>query len=352
MRVLIIKRGALGDVVRTSYFAAALKKAHTTSVHITWLTAPSAEPLLQFNPFVDRIATSFDELRGQHYDRIYSLDDELETLQGIATLKTVRITGASLDGGRPVYTRDAAGWFDMGLLSRFGKERADQLKKENRRGHAEIFCEIFGVERVEPMFNGDPREEQWAREWLGTQYFTIAVNPFAGGRWPSKELREGELRRLISKLLEHDSPDGRPIRVLLLGAGPDRERNLVLADEIASERLWVAETDASPLRLAAVIGASDALISSDSLALHLGIAQRVPFVAFFAPTSADEIDTFGYGVKVVSTAQDYCSYKSDADNSTLTADRLLEAFDELIASKLWQACQGLKKHTTELSLHG
>jgi heptosyltransferase-2 len=352
MRILIIKRGALGDVVRTSYFAAALKKAHTTGVHITWLTAPSAGPLLQFNPFVDRIVTSFDELKGQHYDHIYSLDDELETLQGLATLKTARITGAYLDGERPVYTADAAGWFDMGLLSRFGKERADQLKKENRRGHAEIFCEIFGVEHVEPMFYGDPREEQWAHEWLGTGYFTVAVNPFAGGRWPSKELREGELRRLIPKLLEHDSPDGRPMRVVLLGAGPDRKRNLVLAEEIAFERLWVAETDASPLRLAAVIGASDALISSDSLALHLGIAQRVPFVAFFAPTSADEIDTFGYGVKVVSTAQDYCSYKSDADNSTVTADRLLEAFDELIGSQTRQACQRLREHTTGLLNHG
>ncbi len=340
MRILIIKRGALGDVVRTSYFAAALKKAHTSDVHITWLTAPSAGPLLQFNPFVDRIATSFDELKEQLYDRIYSLDDERETLRGVATLKTLRLTGAYLDGERPMYTSDAAGWFDMGLLSRFGKERADQLKKQNRRTHAEIFREIFGVECVEPMFYGDPREEQWAREWLGTRYFTIAVNPFAGGRWPSKELREGELRRLVLMLLAHDSPDGRPIRVLLLGAGPDRERNLALAKDIASERLWVAETDASPLRLAAVIGASDALISSDSLALHFGISQRVPFVAFFAPTSAAEIDTFGYGVKVVSTAQDYCSYKSDADNSTLTADRLLGAFDALIASKLlhvWQA---------------
>jgi heptosyltransferase-2 len=80
------------------------------------------------------------------------------------------------------------------------------------------------------------------------------------------------------------------------------------------------------------------LISSDSLALHLGIAQRVPFVAFFAPTSAAEIDDFGLGVKITSTSTDYCSYKKDADNSSLTADRLLEACNE--SALRWQRTDG------------
>ena len=100
----------------------------------------------------------------------------------------------------------------------------------------------------------------------------------------------------------------------------------MLAADYSSELLQVADTDGSVLRLAAVIRQCDALISSDSLALHLGISQRVPFVAFFAPTSASEIDAFGLGIKITSTAADYCSYKRDADNSSLTADRLIDAY--------------------------
>lgn len=334
MRVLIVKRGALGDVVRTSYFAKALKQSNSPSIHITWLTAESAEPLLRYNPFIDRIATSFDELRGECYDQLYSLDDERDTIERVSELMASRITGAYLDGDSIVYTADASVWFDMGLLSRFGKARADQLKKENRRSHTDIFREIFGVGHVEPVFYGDPQEEQQAHEWLGTRFFTVAVNPFAGGRWPSKALRESELRMLVKALLSRQGADGRPVRVLLLGAGDDRKRNLVLATEIVSERLWVADTDASVLRLAAVVGASNVLISSDSLALHLAIAQHIPVVAFFAPTPAAEIDTFGLGIKVVSTASDYCSYKKDADNCSLTADRLLKAFDKLIGAIL------------------
>jgi heptosyltransferase-2 len=84
-------------------------------------------------------------------------------------------------------------------------------------------------------------------------------------------------------------------------------------------------TDESVQHLAAAVGGLDYLISSDSLAMHLAIAQHVPFTAFFSPTSAVEIDDWGIGTKVASTAPDYCSYRKDADNSTITADRIIEA---------------------------
>jgi heptosyltransferase-2 len=67
------------------------------------------------------------------------------------------------------------------------------------------------------------------------------------------------------------------------------------------------------------------LVSSDSLALHMAIAQDVRVVAFFAPTSAAEIELYGLGEKIASTAPDYCSYKPDADNSTITVERLCAA---------------------------
>jgi hypothetical protein len=54
-------------------------------------------------------------------------------------------------------------------------------------------------------------------------------------------------------------------------------------------------------------------------------ALEVPVVAFFAPTSAAEIELHGLGEKVVSTSSDYCSYARDVDRSTLTVERLVAA---------------------------
>lgn len=41
-------------------------------------------------------------------------------------------------------------------------------------------------------------------------------------------------------------------------------------------------------------------MTGDTLALHVAVALRVPVVALFGPTCAQEIDLFGRGAKIVS----------------------------------------------------
>ncbi len=325
MRILIVKYGALGDVLRTSYFAEPLRAKFGHRLELTWLAAPCAIPLIRLNPHIDRLATTFDELKDQTFDVVYSLDDEAEVLEGVAGLKARQIVGAYLKEGEVLYSTDSAAWFDMGLRSRFGKLRADELKKLNRRGHAEIFAEIFDVPAAAAAFHGDAVLEAQLARWVGTDRPIIGINPFAGERWPSKELRPDELRRFLAGLFASNGLLRDRGGAVLIGAAADRRRNLDLARELCYPRLRVADTDASALALAALVRNLDLLVTSDSLPMHLAISQKVPTIAFFSPTSAPEIDSFGQVHKIVSKAADYCSYRRDADNSTITAKRLMDA---------------------------
>jgi heptosyltransferase II len=328
MHYLIVKTGALGDVVRTSYFAQALREKHGAGLRLSWFTAPASLDLLRLDPNIDDLWVKFEQARPFHFDRIFSLDDELDILQGVAGLGANSIAGAMLEDGRPTYTPDVAEWFDMGLHSHYGKQRADELKKLNQRTHAEIFSTIFGVGHVRPVFYLDPSCRRWAQDVLPGRRSLVGINPFAGGRWPSKELRPAEIERLIDALLEGSSPFGPDAEIVLIGAGQDLRKNEAFVAARRSERVKAVNTDQSVQHLAAVVGRLNYLISSDSLALHLAIAQDVPFSAFFSPTSAVEIDDWGIGTKVVSTAPDYCSYRKDADNATITAGRIMEAIDQ------------------------
>jgi heptosyltransferase-2 len=184
---------------------------------------------------------------------------------------------------------------------------------------------MFAVQDVKPEFYLDPAARQWAQNALPTARRRLGINPYSGGRWPSKELRPAQLRRLIGMVLDGSSALGADATVVLIGAGEDYARNQALVAEQSTHRVMAVCTDQSVQHLAAAVGALDYLVSSDSLALHLGIAQAVPFTAFFSPTSAVEIDEWGLGTKVISTAPDYCSYRKDADNSSITADRILMA---------------------------
>jgi heptosyltransferase II len=325
MHFLVVKKGALGDVVRTSYFAKSLKSQFGPGLRLSWITAPASADLLRLNPNIDDLWFEFEQAKPFRFDRVFSLDDELDTLTGAATLTADSVTGAILRDGRPDYTQDATEWFDMGLHSHFGKERADELKKLNRRSHAQIFSTIFGVQQVKPEFHLDESCRRWAQASLPKAKCRVGINPYSGGRWPSKELRPAELQALIDRILGGSSRFGAGAAVVLVGAGADFTKNQALVTQQGADSLMAICTDESVQHLAAAVSGLNYLISSDSLALHLAIAQDVPFTAFFSPTSAVEIDDWGIGTKVASTAPDYCNYRKDADNSTITADRLIEA---------------------------
>src|SRR5687767_3245003 len=54
-RILIIKLGALGDVVRTAALLPGLQRFTEELPHITWLTSPDAIPLVERMKGVDRV---------------------------------------------------------------------------------------------------------------------------------------------------------------------------------------------------------------------------------------------------------------------------------------------------------
>jgi heptosyltransferase-2 len=321
---LIVKHGALGDVVRNSFFAEAIKK-HDPQVVLHWVTKPICVDLLKHNPFIDVIYTSFDQLDSIQFDCCFSLDDELDVVREVAALNTPTV-GAFLDSqGQVSYTPDASEWFDMGLISRYGKETADTLKKLNQSSHAEIFSRIFGTKLPAPRFYLDPDFNEGVS--ITSRRLVIGINPFAGERWPSKELPVQVLFNLIQELLKYCGVD---CEIRLLGAYNDFLRNQRVVEEVHDQRVFAVNSDRGLQEFAYSINQLDLLVTSDSLALHLANGLNVPWIAFFSPTSAAEIDSWGRGIKLISHSSDYCSYAPLADNSSITVDRLMASIKYIL----------------------
>lgn len=328
MKILIIKFGALGDVVRTSYILKGLHEKYE-DVKIDWLTSNSAFDLLRFNPYINTLATKdflLTKIKKVSYDLVISLDDEFEVLEILEEINTKKIFGAYLnESGDRTYSKDSGLWFDMGLLSIYGKTKADQMKKENKLSHNEIFAKMLEINITSTIFyNSYIVEKQIARSFTNNT-FKIGLNSSSGGRWESKKLPITETIELINLLL-NTKVDGKSVEVYLLGGEDEKDRNNQIMLEINSKALIDTGADNSLLEFSAIIKNMDYLISSDSLALHLGIAQAIKNLSFYAPTSAAEIGTFGIGVKVISTSKEYCNYKKNSDNSSITADRIFHTF--------------------------
>ncbi len=342
-RILLIKTGALGDVLRTTSILPGLKK-YTDNAPILWITAPGADALVRDHPLVDSVRVwdgdpggvqgLCEDLGPVGWSWILSFDDEpgpARLATRMQELSRARLSGALEDPrGACVYTDDVEPWFGMGLLSRAGKQEADRRKLQNERTHAELFACMLDVEPGKPQLTVPESEAQVQRQRFEGQDALIGLNTGAGERWPSKGLdieRTTELARQV-----HDARDG-DVRFLVLGGALEAERNshlLKSLEGLSGLRVLNGGTDNSLLEFAAQVACCDVLVSSDSLALHMAIAQDRPVVAFFAPTSAAEVDLFGRGRSIRSTSSDYCSYRPDADNSSITPERLSSAVLELL----------------------
>ena len=162
MKILIVKFGALGDVVRTSYFLPGLLKKYP-GAEIFWYTSKLSLDLLSSNKYITKLFTNedtYDVLGSESFDYVISLDDEREILETLYDYSIRVDVGAYInDDSIVTYTDNSAQWFDMGLLSKFGKIEADRLKKTNKREHNEIFAEILDIDISKPYFFGDTTKD-------------------------------------------------------------------------------------------------------------------------------------------------------------------------------------------------
>ncbi len=346
--ILILKVGALGDVLRTTSILPGLK-ARYPGGRIHWVTAPEAVELVRRHPAIDAVHALDPEGPGaperlalelavRRWSRVISLDDEQPVGRLAARLQERAADGVLCGAylgrdGRMRYTPDSGPWFDMGLLSVLGKEEADRRKRANRLSHAALLAAILGIELGEPQLDVPGEALAFAagfleRRGLRANGPLVGLNTGAGGRWESKKLPVERTVELAVELARR-----RQMTFLLLGGPAERQRNAAIQAGIAGRaRVVDAGTEQSLLEFAALIDGLDLIVTSDSLALHIAVARRVPVVAFFAPTSAAEIELYGRGEKVASLAPDSCSYRPDADTSTLTVERLAAAIERVLAS--------------------
>jgi heptosyltransferase-2 len=336
--ILIVKTAALGDVLRTTAILPGLRLRYP-GARIAWVTSPGAVDLVATHPDVDRVETLdpsaehavdrlADALFRTRWTRVISLDDEEGPCRLASRLPHEHLSGAYLSAdGRRLYTPDVGPWFDMGLLSIHGKAHADALKARNTKSHPQIFAEMLGIPMGKPRLLPGPLARASAAEFAARHHLRdgrpiIGLNTGAGGRWLSKQLsvdRTVELARLIAE------SSGREAAFLVFGGPAETDRNRKILHGLRADHLRAVDTgcDNALLDFAALIELCDVLVTSDSLALHVAVSLDVQVVCFFAPTSAAEIELFGLGEKVVSTSPDYCSYRPDADTSSITPERLL-----------------------------
>jgi lipopolysaccharide heptosyltransferase I len=279
-RVLIVKLGALGDIVHAIPVAAALRRAQPF-VRIDWLVSPKHRAILDLVPVVDRRIEIADSrmlavvggLRRNHYDA--ALD-----LQGlIKSAFLARASGATrVIGFAPRYTREP--------LSRLFYTETYDPGGGGMYHEDETHVVLTNLGLLEPLglhpgaappeFPLDVAESDVARQVLestGGRYAVINV----GAAWPNKRWPPSRFAAIASALRAvHGLPS-----VVLWGPGEEQ-----LAREAAEGSSGAAMLlpETSIADLAAIARGASLFVTGDTGPAHIAGAVGTPIVGIYGPT--------------------------------------------------------------------
>jgi ADP-heptose:LPS heptosyltransferase len=335
VRVLMVKLAATGDVLRTTSFLPAI---HATWPHakVTWLTRRSAADLFVGNPLVDEVLTAEDpitsaRLATETFDVVLCPDADPDAAV-LAALAHAR--------QRRGYVRDAAGqvvplgpgaaaWLRMGL--------SDAAKQANRETYQKLVAEVLGFDPAlvrEPILVPGAADAAFAEAFvsgLPGQGPIVGLNTGAGGRWAYKQWTRAHQETFLRMCTDAGA------RVLLLGGPEEVQRHADLLAAAAGRPVFDGGNHNTYGRFAALIDQCRVVVTSDSLAVHVAAARKVPAVVLFGPTSAAEIELYGRGTKIVPEGLEcVCCYLPRCDRVP-HCQALIEPATVLAAVQHWLA---------------
>jgi lipopolysaccharide heptosyltransferase II len=291
MNILLIKLGATGDVVRTTPLIRCL------GGHIVWIT--ESKNLVLLDGLADQLqAFSWEErnaIPDLRYDLVINLEDTVEVAQFAQRFRASQWFGSYLANDASLkYTDDSRGWFDLSLISVYGREEADRLKFRNRSSYQElIFAGLGHRFRSEEYLLPLPQQT----DLIGD----VAVAAEAGPVWPMKKWAfYDELRQAL---------EGEGLRVNVL---PKRACLLEHLSDVRNH---------------------SCLVGGDSLPMHFALGTRTPCVNIFTCTSPWEIYDYGVQQKLISPLLEEFFYHRGY-NRCATAAISLEQVKQAVMTQL------------------
>ena len=333
-RVLVIKLAAMGDVLRTTCLLPSLAQAFERR-HVTWVTDPSTVDLLKCSPGIDLLLPwdleAVTYLTSQSFDLVLSLDKEPRgtALAEKASAPDKRGFGLSQWGTPRPLNPSAQYAFRLGL--------DDELKfRQNRLTYQQIIHQAVDLPGPGPAYAFEAPQE--ARIWADGLLNSLGVDPAravglntgAGPLFAHKAWLPERFAALADWLREEKG-----LQPVLLGGPAERELNRQIASLCRGP---VADTQGRHdlIQFAALCGRLRLLVTSDSLAMHLALAQEAPCVILFGSTCTQEIMLTGPGrllsarlecqpcYRRACTREDHCML-------ALSQERVREAVSQVLA---------------------
>jgi ADP-heptose:LPS heptosyltransferase len=291
--ILIIKLGAMGDVVRTLSILPAIKEKYPES-EIYWITKKESLDLFEDNPFVKK-AFSIPYKADKKFDILYNFDIEEEATSLATQIKADKKYGFYSDSGYPATFNFPAEYYLNTLFD-------DDLKRTNKKTYQQMIFEAAELDYNKhfcPIYlNKD--NLKYAEDFVKKNNIKtdklIGIHLGASSRWPSKVWHESILKKFIFKAKK------KGFDIILFGGPNELDKHEKFSQELEEQGVKIFRNNPTNTlkQFASLVNLCKKMVCSDSFALHVSLALNKPTIGLFFCTSPNEVEDYNLLKKLTS----------------------------------------------------
>jgi ADP-heptose:LPS heptosyltransferase len=281
-KILIIKLGAAGDVIRTTPLLYKITEKYPNA-YVYWLTQfPDLVP----ERTTDRIGAdkimnwelnSILALQNMEFDWIINLDKDEQACGFTKSIKGKSYSGYTLVNNKPYPINEKAEHkYFTGVF--------DEVSQKNTKNYMEEIFEIcdFQFNKEEYILPGYDKETKYDIDFEKT---VVGLNTGCGGRWTSRLWPENYWLELIQKLKKGN------YEVVILGGPEEHEKNTRMASTTNTKYFGV-----KPLKtFIGLMDQCDIIVSAVTMGMHLAIGLQKKLVLLNNIFNRYEFELYGRG---------------------------------------------------------
>lgn len=264
-KILIIKLGAIGDVIRTTPLLYKIREIYP-SAHITWLTySPEILPKSKINRILNVNIESIELIRNIEFDILYNLDKDPLAISLANSLKAEFKHGFTIDSyghAEPFNTPAEKHKWLTGLF--------DDLNQQNTKHYVQEIFEICGFDFSGEEYILDVIAPLPKVIDIDKNKKVIGLNTGCGGRWTSRLWPTDYWIDLAKSLLADN------YEVILLGGEQEHEKNKIIAKESNAKYFGYFSLQ----EFITLVNECDIIVSAVTMGMHLAIGLKKNLILF------------------------------------------------------------------------
>lgn len=315
-KILIIKLGAIGDVIRTTPILRKLRKEYPDA-QLIWL---SYAPEILSQEWIDRILVpnieSVELIKLIEFDWLINLDKDSLAISLTRQINAKRKSGFTLDDfgyAKPISSDAERHKWITGLFN--------DKSKENKKHYVQEMFEILGYD-----FNDEEyilfanQDHKWE---IDHEKKIVGLNTGCGGRWTSRLWPNEYWIELAKNLIN------KGYEVIFLGGEQENEKNLILSVKSGGKYLGHFNLN----DFISLVDQCDLVITAVTMAMHIAVGLKKQTIIFNNIFNKNEFYLYGRGEVMEPTPKCDCYYTPVCPHDSmrhLKPDTVLERTIELL----------------------